>query len=173
MVKLAGERFDLEEFPRLFRSVSVYTVDERDDVFLVGEQFESFTEATAVFSCASDALIRMFAAASVLGRTASSRDLLTAQAVVREQTHSAGSAVTACREDIDVQASTGAYQGVSLHADIARALAGAMLMSPRHQLPDARPKPEPLPLPTPVPEPSPDPPPTDPIPPILPGTERR
>jgi hypothetical protein len=53
--------------------------------------------------------------------------------------------MTTYREDVDVQASTGAYQQVSLHAAIDRALAGTMLMSPPHQMPDAYPKLEPMP----------------------------
>lgn len=69
MVKLVGERFDVEEFPRLFHAGDVHAIDEPDgSVFLVGEALEKFTDARDVHAAADAALSKMFGVASLLVR---------------------------------------------------------------------------------------------------------
>ena len=68
LVKLSGDLFDLEEFPRLFVSSDVHAIDEGGEVFLVGEAFERLSRAEEVLTAADAALVRMFAVGSLLVR---------------------------------------------------------------------------------------------------------
>jgi hypothetical protein len=69
MVQLVGERFDVEEFPRLFRTGDVHAIEEADgSVFLVGDTLEKFTDPRDVHAAADAALSKMFGVASLLVR---------------------------------------------------------------------------------------------------------
>jgi hypothetical protein len=55
LVKLDGERADLEEFPQSFPDGELYAIEKDGNVYLTGEELERLTSATEVRECATGA----------------------------------------------------------------------------------------------------------------------
>lgn len=66
MVKIEGDRFDIEEFPRWFPDGEVRAVEIDGDVFLECERFEQLSDHTEVFAAALGELNDLFAIMSLL-----------------------------------------------------------------------------------------------------------
>ena len=69
LVKLEGERFDVEEFPYWFPDGDVYAVEIEGEAYLVGPLFERLSDSTEVHDAALQALDEFFAIVSLLDPT--------------------------------------------------------------------------------------------------------
>jgi hypothetical protein len=66
LVKLEGERFDLEEFPKWFPDGDLLVTEEKGEFLLTGLSLDLLSDAEAVLNAAEAALVRLYAVASLL-----------------------------------------------------------------------------------------------------------
>lgn len=66
LIRLCGDHFDLEEFPRWFPDGDVFSFEENDCVYLAGPVFESHEEFSSIYDMAPQVIDELSAVISLL-----------------------------------------------------------------------------------------------------------